>query len=130
VILIGTLIGLLYVIMIYYEPILRFTLRFRWGFLLLVSLLIFFGIRIMQNTGKEFMPSLDEGAFLLMPTSMPHSGVEENLKNLQLLDMAVTSIPEVESVVGKAGRVDSPLDPAPMSMYENVINYKPEYMVN
>lgn len=130
VILIGTLIGILYLVMIYYEPILRFVLRFRWGFLLLVSILIFFGIRIMQNTGREFMPSLDEGAFLLMPTSMPHSGVEENLKNLQLLDMAVTSIPEVESVVGKAGRADSPLDPAPMSMYENVINYKPEYKVN
>lgn len=130
VILIGTLIGGLYIIMIYYEPILRFTLRFRWGFLLVVSILIFFGIRIMQNTSKEFMPSLDEGAFLLMPTSMPHSGVEENLKNLQLLDMLVTSIPEVETVVGKAGRVNSPLDPAPMSMYENVINYKPEYKIN
>lgn len=130
VILIGILIGGLYIIMIYYEPILRFTLRFRWGFLLVVSILIFFGIRIMQNTSKEFMPSLDEGAFLLMPTSMPHSGVEENLKNLQLLDMLVTSIPEVETVVGKAGRVNSPLDPAPMSMYENVINYKPEYKIN
>ena len=62
-----------------------------------------------------------------MPTSMPHSGVDENQKNLRLLDMAVTAIPEIESVVGKAGRVNSPLDPAPMSMYENVINYKSEY---
>src|SRR5690625_327731 len=130
VILIGTLIGGLYIIMIYYESILRFTLRFRWAFLLVVSILVFFGIRIMQNTSKEFMPSLDEGAFLLMPTSMPHSGVEENLKNLQLLDMLATAIPEVETVVGKAGRVNSPLDPAPMSMYENVINYKPEYKIN
>src|SRR5690625_6155031 len=84
----------------------------------------------MPNTSKVFMPSLDEGAFLLMPTSMPHSGVEENLKNLQLLDMLATAIPEVETVVGKAGRVNSPLDPAPMSMYENVINYKPEYKIN
>jgi len=79
------------------------------------------------GTGKEFMPSLDEGSFLLMPTSMPHSGIAENKRVLAQLDMAVSSIPEVESVVGKLGRVDSPLDPAPISMYENVINYKTEY---
>ena len=58
---------------------------------------------------------------------MPHAGMQENNKNLRLLDMAVTAIPEVESVVGKAGRVSSALDPAPMSMYENVILYKSEY---
>jgi hypothetical protein len=51
--------------------------------------------------GKEFMPSLDEGSFLLMPTSMPHSGIEENRKILQQLDMLVTAIPEVDMVVGK-----------------------------
>lgn len=79
------------------------------------------------GVGKEFMPSLDEGSFLLMPTSMPHSGVEENKKILQFLDKAVTSIPEVESVLGKAGRVESALDPAPLSMFENLINYKSEY---
>lgn len=80
--------------------------------------------------GKEFMPSLDEGSFLLMPTSMPHSGVEYNKKVLGQLDMLVTSIPEVELTVGKLGRVESALDPAPISMYENVINYKPEYVLN
>ena len=73
------------------------------------------------------MPSLDEGSYLLMPTAMPHAGMEENIKNLRLLDMAVTAIPEVETVVGKAGRVNSALDPAPMSMYENIILYKSEY---
>src|SRR5690625_3885870 len=130
IVLIGFLISILYLILIFYEPILRFVLRFRWSFLAFVVILIVLGFRIMQNTAKEFMPSLDEGSFLLMPTSMPHSGVEENLKNLQLLDMAVTSIPEVETVVGKAGRADSPLDPAPLSMYENVILYKPEYKTN
>ena len=82
------------------------------------------------GTGKEFMPSLDEGSFLLMPTSMPHSGMEENVDVVQKLDMAVTAIPEVESVVGKLGRVESALDPAPISMYENIINYKPEYKVD
>jgi copper/silver efflux system protein len=80
--------------------------------------------------GKEFMPSLDEGSFLLMPTSMPHSGVEYNRKVLGQLDMLLPNIPEVELAVGKLGRVESALDPAPISMYENVINYKPEYMLN
>jgi copper/silver efflux system protein len=80
--------------------------------------------------GKEFMPSLDEGAFLLMPTSMPHSGVEANKQILQQLDMLVSAIPEVEMVVGKAGRAETALDPAPMSMYENVINYKSEYITD
>ena len=82
------------------------------------------------GVGEEFMPSLDEGAFLLMPTSMPHAGMEENKRVLQLLDMAVAAVPEVEEVVGKAGRVSSALDPAPMSMYENVIRYKSEYITD
>lgn len=80
--------------------------------------------------GKEFMPALDEGAFLLMPTSMPHSGIAYNRKVLGQLDMAVNSIPEVSMVVGKLGRVSSSLDPAPISMYENIINYKPEYALD
>jgi len=80
--------------------------------------------------GKEFMPSLNEGSFLLMPTSMPHSGFEYNRKVLGQLDMLLTNIPEVELTVGKLGRVESALDPAPISMYENVINYRPEYMLN
>src|SRR6056297_3022319 len=84
----------------------------------------------MRNTGKEFMPALNEGSFLLMPTSLPHAGVEENKRVLQQLDMAVASIPEIETVVGKAGRTESALDPAPLSMYENMIQYKPEYMLN
>ena len=84
----------------------------------------------MKNTGEEFMPSLNEGSFLLMPTSLPHAGVEENKRVLQLLDMAVASIPEVETVVGKAGRTESALDPAPLSMYENIILYKQEYLTN
>ena len=80
-----------------------------------------------KGIGKEFMPSLDEGSFLLMPTSMPHSGIEENKRVLKLLDILSNSIPEVEYAVGKLGRVESPLDPAPISMYENIISYKTEY---
>lgn len=82
------------------------------------------------GVGKEFMPSLGEGAFLLMPTSMPHAGMEQNKQVLRMLDMAVTAIPEVESVVGKLGRTESALDPAPISMYENLINYKSEYLTD
>ena len=80
--------------------------------------------------GKEFMPSLDEGSYLLMPTSMPHSGVEQNLQNIEKLDRRLKGIPEVELAVGKWGRVNSALDPAPIQMYENTINYRPEYMLD
>lgn len=78
--------------------------------------------------GEEFMPSLNEGSFLLMPTSMPHSGMEANREILQELDMRVAAIPEVEMVVGKAGRAETAIDPAPISMFENTINYKTEYI--
>lgn len=80
--------------------------------------------------GQEFMPSLNEGSFLLMPTSMPHAGVEYNRKVVGQLDQLVAHIPEIETVVGKAGRVSSALDPAPVSMYENIINYKPEFILD
>ena len=127
VIVAGGLIGFFYIVIHFYERILRFLLRFKILFLLLAGFIVYQGFLVFQETGEEFMPSLDEGSFLLMPTSMPHSGMQENIKNLRLLDMAVTSIPEVETVVGKAGRVQSALDPAPMSMHENVILYKSEY---
>lgn len=80
--------------------------------------------------GKEFMPALDEGSYLLMPTTMSHSGIAENMDVIQKLDNYVASIPEVESVVGKWGRVNSALDPAPISMFENTINYKSEYIID
>ncbi len=111
----------------FYESILRFCLRFKFLFFIFPALILFFGYQSFQQTEEEFMPALNEGSFLLMPTSMPHSGMQENLKNLRMLDMAVTAIPEIENVVGKLGRVESPLDPAPISMYENIINYKSEY---
>lgn len=82
------------------------------------------------GVGKEFMPTLNEGSFLLMPTAMPHLGLEGSKEVLQKLDMAVTNIPEVEVSVGKLGRAETAIDPAPISMYENVINYKPEYILN
>lgn len=127
IIIIAVLLGFFWLIIYYYSSILRFLLRFKLLFLLAVCLILYAGYQSFSKVGQEFMPSLNEGSFLLMPTSMPHSGMAENQKNLSLLDMAVTAIPEIESVVGKAGRVNSALDPAPMSMYENIINYKSEY---
>ena len=77
--------------------------------------------------GKEFMPPLDEGSFLYMPTTMPHASIGEAMDVLQLQNKLLVSIPEVDSVVGKIGRADSPLDPAPISMIETFITYKSEY---
>jgi len=124
------LLSVFWVFMRYYTRILAWALRNKVLFLSVPTVIIVLGVLIMQNTGKEFMPSLNEGSFLLMPTSLPHSGVEENKRVLQQLDMAVASIPEIETVVGKAGRTESALDPAPLSMYENIIQYKSEYMLD
>lgn len=125
----GTL-GIFSVLRRYYSQILSWALANKLLFMLIPASVLASGIWIFNNTGKEFMPSLNEGSFLLMPTSMPHSGAEENKRVLQQLDMAVASIPEIETVVGKSGRTESALDPAPLSMYENMIQYKSEYMRN
>jgi Cu(I)/Ag(I) efflux system membrane protein CusA/SilA len=77
--------------------------------------------------GKEFMPPLDEGSYLYMPTTMVHASIGEATEILAQQDMAFRSIPEIDAVAGKIGRVESPLDPAPISMVETIINYKPEY---
>ncbi len=140
-----------------YEPMLRWCLTNRGKFLLIPIVLVFFGVTIwlgfdnifgfmpgflksnavysslshkLPGLGKEFMPDLDEGSFLYMPTTMPHASIGEALDILQHQDKAFTSLPEIESVVGKLGRADSPLDPAPISMIETVINYKSEYIVD
>ncbi|MEP5547552.1 efflux RND transporter permease subunit [Maribacter dokdonensis] len=124
------LLGVFAVFRRYYDQILRWALKNRLLFLTIPTTVLLLGLLIMRNTGKEFMPALNEGSFLLMPTSLPHAGVEENKRVLQQLDMAVAGIPEIETVVGKSGRTESALDPAPLSMYENMIQYKSEYMRN
>ncbi len=83
--------------------------------------------RKFPGLGKEFMPPLDEGSYLFMPTTMPHASITEALDVLEKQNMAIRAVPEVSSVVGKLGRVDSALDPAPISMFETIINYLPEY---
>jgi Cu(I)/Ag(I) efflux system membrane protein CusA/SilA len=111
----------------FYPRILGWCLAHKTVFLLVPTVIVLAGVNIWRGMGKEFMPSLDEGAFLLMPTSMPHSGVEANLRFLSELDRRAEAVPEVETVVGKAGRAESALDPAPLSMFENIILYKSEF---
>ncbi len=80
--------------------------------------------------GKEFMPPLDEGSYLYMPSLMPHASIGEALDVIGKQDKAIAAIPEVEQVVGKLGRAESPLDPAPIGMIETVIHYKSEFIVD
>jgi len=81
----------------------------------------------MPGFGREFMPPFDEGSFLYMPTTMAHASIGQALEMLSEMDAAIAAIPEVERAVGKLGRVDSALDPAPVSMFETVVTYIPEY---
>jgi len=87
-------------------------------------------VQAFPGLGKEFMPPLDEGSFLLMPVTMAHASIGEAFELLQLQDRRIRAIPEVREVVGKIGRVESPLDPAPVSMIETLITYEHEYRVD
>ncbi|MCJ7617943.1 MAG: efflux RND transporter permease subunit, partial [Desulfobacterales bacterium] len=156
-VLIGGLLGFFYLFQHFYGALLRWFLVHKITFLSLPIVLLFFGGFIwlgfnswfgwlpetIRNTraiayfndkfpglGKEFMPPLDEGSFLYMPSIMPHASIGEALDVLKRQDMAIRSIPEVESVVGKLGRAETPLDPAPISMMETIINYKSEYITD
>lgn len=124
------ILSLLWILVIYYEKILRWCLSHRWLFMIIPAATIVFGFMIWRKIGEEFMPSLNEGSFLLMPTSMPHTGIAQNLDYIEALDKRLAAIPEVETAIGKWGRVNSALDPAPAQMFENTINYRPEYILN
>ncbi|MCB9706837.1 MAG: efflux RND transporter permease subunit [Myxococcales bacterium] len=83
--------------------------------------------RAFPGLRDDLMPPFDEGSFLFMPTTTPHASVGEARAMLSEMDAAIAAIPEVSEVVGKIGRAESPLDPAPLSMFEVVVNYVPEY---
>lgn len=114
----------------HYANILQWCLNNKMKFLSVPLILSLCAFLIYKSLGKEFMPSLDEGSFLFMPTTMPHASIGETLDVLQTQNKAIRMIPEVESVVGKIGRAESPLDPAPISMIETIINYKSKYKVD
>ncbi|MDR2804965.1 MAG: efflux RND transporter permease subunit [Dysgonamonadaceae bacterium] len=127
---VGFILAILWVLVIYYERILRWCLSNRWKFMLIPLITLVLGIMVWRNMGEEFMPSLNEGSYLLMPTSMPHTGIEQNLQLIKTVDKRVSAIPEIEMTVGKWGRVNSALDPAPVQMFENTINYRSEYILD
>lgn len=85
---------------------------------------------LFPGLGKEFMPALEEGTFLYMPTLMPHASIGTSLEALRRQNMAIEAVPEVQSAVGKIGRVDSALDPAPISMVETIVTIRPEYKID
>ncbi len=81
--------------------------------------------RILPGIGREFIPPLDEGSFLYMPSLLPQAGLSAAIEVNSKQDLAIASVPEVESVVGKLGRADSALDPAPIGMMESIVILKP-----
>ncbi|HEG43315.1 MAG TPA: efflux RND transporter permease subunit, partial [Phycisphaerales bacterium] len=127
-ILIASLLAFFRVFQHFYPRILRWCLDHKLAFLSIPVTLLVIGAAIWSGLGKEFMPPLDEGSFLYMPTTMVHASIGEAMDVLSKQDIALSNIPEVDSVVGKIGRAETPLDPAPVSMIETVINYKPEYI--
>ncbi len=109
-----------------YEPVCRWVLRHRVLTLALALGLVASTVPVYLKLGSEFMPPLNEGAFLYMPTALPGMSVTEAQRILQIQDRVLRTFPEVETVFGKAGRATSPTDPAPFSMVETTVTLKPE----
>ncbi|KAF0249988.1 MAG: Cu(I)/Ag(I) efflux system membrane protein CusA, partial [bacterium] len=109
-----------------YNPVVVFVLRHQWLTIFAAIALVVFTIPVFSRLGSEFMPPLDEGSLLYMPTTMPGISVTEAQKLLQLQDKIIHSFPEVQTVFGKAGRAETATDPAPFSMMETVIVLKPQ----
>jgi Cu(I)/Ag(I) efflux system membrane protein CusA/SilA len=109
-----------------YEPACRFVLRHRALTLLVALAMVASTVPIYFRLGSEFMPPLNEGDFLYMPTALPGMSVTEAQRILQAQDRVLMTFPEVARVFGKAGRADSPTDPAPFSMVETTVLLKPE----
>jgi Cu(I)/Ag(I) efflux system membrane protein CusA/SilA len=108
-----------------YEPVVRWTLRWRWLVIGAALALIIVTIPVFNHLGSEAMPPLDEGAILYMPTTLPGISIRQAQQLLQVSDKIIRQFPEVDRVLGKAGRADTATDPAPLSMLETVIILKP-----
>jgi Cu(I)/Ag(I) efflux system membrane protein CusA/SilA len=109
-----------------YHPFVRLVLRHRAATLLVAVLLMASTVPVVMRLGSEFMPPLYEGSLLYMPIALPGASVQTAQQALTVQDKLIRQIPEVESVFGKAGRAISATDPAPLEMFETVINLKPE----
>ena len=109
-----------------YDPVLSWSLRWRWAVIAGAVGLVVATVPIYLKLGSEFMPPLEEGSILYMPTTMPGISIAEAEKVLQVTDRIIKGFPEVEYVLGKAGRAETSTDPAPLSMLETVIILKPK----
>jgi Cu(I)/Ag(I) efflux system membrane protein CusA/SilA len=114
------------VLMRLYEPVVRATLRWKWLIIAGALALVAVTVPVFQKLGSEFMPPLDEGSLLFMPTTLPGISVAEAQRLMQAQDRILMRFPEVERVLGKAGRAETSTDPAPFSMMETVISLKPK----
>ena len=109
-----------------YEPVARFALRFRKSVIVLAVMILAATLYPYMKLGSEFMPPLYEGTLFYMPVTVPAASVAEVGKLLNLQDRIIKKVPEVAQVFGKAGRAETATDPAPLEMFETVINLKPE----
>ena len=107
-----------------YDPVCRFALRYRWPVIVAAIVLMTITVPIVRALGSEFMPPLNEGTLLYMPSSVPGMSDASASDVLQRQDQVLRRFPEVERVFGKAGRFDSPTDPAPLSMFETMVTLK------
>jgi copper/silver efflux system protein len=109
-----------------YDPVVRWSLRWKKQVIGGAILLVLLTIPLFWIIGSEFMPQVDEGALLYMPTTMPGISIEQAQQLLQTTDRILTGFPEVGHVLGKAGRADTATDPAPLSMFETLVILKPQ----
>ena len=109
-----------------YHPVLDFALRWKKAMLVMALLAMAATVPVFLKLGSEFMPPLYEGTLFYMPTTLPGASITTANQMLQVQDKILRSFPEVESVFGKAGRANTATDPAPLEMFETVINLKPE----
>lgn len=109
-----------------YEPVCRAALRHRYAVIAGALVMVVATIPVYRKLGSEFMPPLNEGSLLYMPSTLPGLSIAEAERLLQVQDRLITQFPEVERVFGKAGRAETATDPAPLSMFETVILLKPE----
>ncbi|WP_186252124.1 efflux RND transporter permease subunit [Burkholderia gladioli] len=108
-----------------YAPLIAATLRRPWVAIGLAALALLLTAIPLSRLGGEFMPPLDEGDLLYMPTALPGISVDKAAELLQQTDRLIRTVPEVETVFGKSGRADSATDPAPLEMFETTIRFKP-----
>jgi Cu(I)/Ag(I) efflux system membrane protein CusA/SilA len=109
-----------------YAPVCEMALRWKWFVIAGAVALVVLTIPVFEKLGSEFMPPLDEGSLLYMPSTLPGISVTQAQRLMQVQDRIIKQFPEVSSVLGKAGRAETSTDPAPFSMMETVIVLKPE----